>query len=227
MKNIAIITARGGSKRIPRKNIRDFMGKPILAYAIEAALKTGLFDEVMVSTDDAEIVQIAEKYGAKIPFMRSAKTSDDYATTADVLLEVLAMYRDRGVTFDELCCIYPCVPLLTCETLVRAYHEFAGHDALVPVCRYSTPIEWAMIVENGFLLAGDVQTTKIRSQDMVPKYHDVGMFYFSTTASLESTRMIIPPKSRAFFMDETECQDIDTPDDWRIAELKYRMIYGT
>ena len=110
MKNIAIIPARGGSKRIPRKNIKSFMGKPIIAYSIEAALQSGLFEEVMVSTDDDEIARIARECGAKVPFMRSAETSNDYAGTADVILEVVKMYEMLGNKFDTVCCIYPTAP---------------------------------------------------------------------------------------------------------------------
>ena len=118
---VAIITARGGSKRIPKKNIKDFCGKPIISYSIEAALKSNLFAEVMVSTDDAEIAEIAKNYGATVPFMRSAKTSDDYATTADVLHEVLEEYSKRGKNFDYMCCIYPTAPFVTPEKLQRAF----------------------------------------------------------------------------------------------------------
>ena len=112
MNRLAIITARGGSRRIPKKNIKDFCGKPIIAYSIEAAIESGLFDEVMVSTDSEEIAKIAQKYGAAVPFMRNEKTSDDYATTADVLLEVIENYRNLGRTFDYFCCIYPTAPFV-------------------------------------------------------------------------------------------------------------------
>lgn len=226
MKTVAIITARGGSKRIPRKNIKDFMGKPMLAYAVEAALKCDFFDEVMVSTDDREIADVAQLYGAKVPFMRSAANSNDHAGTAEVLLEVLDMYRTKGECFDELCCIYPCVPFLTPDILARAYYEFSGHEALIPVCSYSVPIEWAMIVKDGELVPHDLQSQSVRSQDLIPKYYDAGMFYYSTTLSLKQTRSLIPGGTRAFFIDEMQCQDIDTPEDWKTAELKYRMIHG-
>jgi pseudaminic acid cytidylyltransferase len=121
MKNIAIIPARGGSKRIPRKNIKPFMGKPIIAYSIEAALQSGLFDEVMVSTDDEEIAEIACKYGAQVPFMRSAEMSNDYAGTDDVILEVLRKYKEQGRKFETVCCIYSTAPFVTPERLREAY----------------------------------------------------------------------------------------------------------
>ena len=134
MKNICIIPARGGSKRIPRKNIKTFMGKPIIAYSIEAALQSGLFDEVMVSTDDEEIAEIACGYGAKVPFMRSAETSNDYAGTADVILEVLEMYKERGREFDTVCCIYSTAPFVTPERLREAYGKMNSEIDSVFTC---------------------------------------------------------------------------------------------
>ena len=112
MGNICIIPARGGSKRIPRKNIKEFLGKPIIAYSIKAALDSGLFDEVMVSTDDFEIADIAKKFGANVPFIRSAKNSNDFATTFDVIKEVINYYKDQSVEFDNLCCLYSCAPFV-------------------------------------------------------------------------------------------------------------------
>jgi len=224
---IAIIPARGGSKRIPRKNIRPFMGKPMIVYAIDTAIQSGLFTTVMVSTDDTEIAEVAQQAGASVPFMRSAETSDDYATTADVLLEVLDRYHALGENFKTLCCVYPCVPLLTAETLCHAYHCFEGHDALVPVCKYSSPVEWAMTIEEGRIVHYDVQVKNVRSQDLIPKYHDVGMFYFTTVHSLQTTKSLLPEGTRAFIIDEMQCQDIDNEADWKMAELKYQLQHVT
>lgn len=226
MKNIAIITARGGSKRIPKKNIKEFMGKPMIAYAIEAALESKVFDEVMVSTDCGEIAEIAKRYGAKIPFLRSEKTSDDFATTFDVLEEVIEEYKKEGKEFDNLCCIYPCVPFLKAQRLNEAYEKFieSKTDALIPVCKYAVPIEWAMKIENGILIPNDREAQKIRSQDLVPKYSDAGMFYFNKTSVLLKEKSLIPPKTFGYIIDETECQDIDTPDDWKMAEIKYNIF---
>jgi N-acylneuraminate cytidylyltransferase len=221
---LAIIPARGGSKRIPRKNVRPFMGKPMMKYAIDAALECGLFSEVMVSTDDTEIADIAKQAGANVPFMRSAKTSDDYASTADVLLEVLEQYHALGRTFETLCCVYPCVPFITSETLRHAFREFEGYDALIPVCKYPVPVEWALKIEEGYLLPRDAQALNIRSQDLIPKYHDAGMFYFSTVDSLAATQSLLPKGTRALIVDEMECQDIDTLADWEMAELKYQLL---
>ncbi|MGI5172139.1 pseudaminic acid cytidylyltransferase [Treponema sp. OMZ 840] len=228
MKTIAIITARGGSKRIPRKNIKEFMGKPMLAYAIEAAQKSGIFDTVIVSTDDEEIAALAKNLGAEVPFMRSAKTSSDYAITYDVLEEVLAEYKKINIGFDTLCCIYPCVPFLTADSLYKAYNQMFSdsHDAVMPVCKYPVPIEWAMIISEGKLMPNDRAAQLIRSQDLVPKYYDAGMFYFCKTSALLEHKTLVPPNTGAYIIDETECQDIDTLEDWKSAELKYKIIKG-
>lgn len=226
MSNIAVITARGGSKRIPKKNIKDFMGKPIIAYAIEAALQSGVFDEVMVSTDCSEIAEISKHYGANVPFLRSEKTSGDFATTYDALEEVILEYKKQGKGFENLCCIYPCVPFLTSNTLKDAYEKFEGHNALVPVCHYPVPIEWAMKIENGILYPNDAEAQKIRSQDLVPKYYDVGMFYFVKTQILIKEKTLVPEDTFGYIIKESECQDIDTDEDWQKAEMKFRILEG-
>lgn len=221
MSVVAIITARGGSKRIPRKNIKEFIGKPMLAYAIEAAKDSGLFDEIMVSTDDKEIAKISEKFGAVVPFMRSEKTANDFATTTDVLNEVLNEYKKREKIFDELCCIYPCVPFLSGEVLKNAYKRFvdSNADRLMPVVKYSFPIQRAQrINENGFLEYREPENAFKRSQDLESMYHDVGMFYFYKADKLLSDKTI------AYEMDERCIQDIDTLDDWKMAELKYKVL---
>lgn len=223
MKNIAIITARGGSKRIPRKNIKEFMGKPMLAYAIDAAKQSGMFEEIMVSTDDPEIAEIAQKYGAKVPFMRSEKTSNDYATTYDVLKEVISEYKKLGHEFDNICCIYPCVPFLTGEILHTAFDEFikSGADRLTPVVKYSFPIQRAFKVnKEGFLEYREPENASKRSQDLEPMYHDVGMFYFYKYNKLDSQKIAM------YEMDESSIQDIDTEDDWKMAELKYKVLHN-
>ena len=226
MSTIAIITARGGSKRIPKKNIKDFMGKPMLAYAIEAAKESGIFDELMVSTDSGEIAGVAREYGASVPFMRSERTSSDFATTYDVLEEVLAEYKKLGMNFDTMCCIYPCVPFLKAGSLQNAFRLMAGKgaDAVMPVCRYPAPVEWAMRMQDGVLAADDVEKQMVRSQDLRPAYFDAGMFYFYRTEAFLRKRTTLLPNTLGYVIDESECQDIDTPDDWRTAELKYRIL---
>ena len=224
MKNIAIITARGGSKRIPKKNIKDFMGKPMLAYAIEAAKESNLFDTIMVSTDSDEIAKVAIEYGAEVPFMRSDRTSSDTATTFDALDEVIKEYKKIGKEYETLCCIYPCVPFLKAKTLEEAYQKMQNHDAVIPVCKYPVPIEWAMKIENDLLIPNDREAQNMRSQDIETKYFDVGMFYFCKVNSLYEHNSLTPDNLTAYIIDELECQDIDTMDDWRMAELKYKVL---
>lgn len=143
MKNLAIIPARGGSKRIPRKNIKPFMGKPIIAYSIEAALQSGIFDEVMVSTDDEEIAEVAKQYGANVPFMRSKKNSDDHATMEDVIEEVLNEYCCQNKSFDSFCCILSTAPFLRSMSLINSHIKFLDgqYDSLFPVLRFTYPIQ--------------------------------------------------------------------------------------
>lgn len=223
MSIVAVITARGGSKRIPRKNIKEFMGKPMLAYAVEAAVNSKVFDEVMVSTDDVEIAEIAKHFGAKVPFMRSEKTANDFATTADVLEEVVFEYKKRGKTFDELCCIYPCVPFLTADVINNAYEKFktSGADRLTPVVKYSFPIQRAFKLNEQCLLEyREPENAPKRSQDLEPMYHDVGMFYFYKTEKMNSDKIAM------LEMDEAMVQDIDNDSDWQMAEMKYRIMHN-
>ena len=234
MSSVAIITARGGSKRIPRKNVRHFCGQPILAYSIEAAVKSGIFDEVMVSTDDAEIAAIAQTYGANIPFMRSAETSDDFATTADVLMEVLDAYRAHGQSFDTMCCIYPTAPFVTSEKLCAAWQEFRASDAdmMETVVPFSFPPQRSFSMVKGKMVYNYPEDVRKRSQDLPTWYHDAGQFYFyrvpafltsmqGTTEQRGYNLSCVP-----FLLSELEVQDIDNLSDWQLAELKYRLMKG-
>ena len=226
-KTIAIITARGGSKRIHRKNIKDFFGQPMIKYAIDAALKSKIFDTVMVSTDDEEIAEISKKCGAEIPFMRSEETSNDFATTNDVLIEVIKKYKEKDVIFDNICCIYPCVPLLKDDVLKDAYNTFinSNSDALMPVVKYSYPIQRALRISNNNFLNYAYPENKLkRSQDLETMYHDVGMFYFIKASVFLKEKTLLPLKTSSFIMNELYVQDIDTIDDWNIAELKYKLL---
>ncbi|MDE5589088.1 MAG: pseudaminic acid cytidylyltransferase [Acetatifactor sp.] len=228
MRAIAIITARGGSKRIPRKNIKEFCGKPILAYSIEAALNSGLFDRVMVSTEDAEIAEIAERYGAEVPFRRSEKTSGDFAATADVLLEVLEEYRRRGERFDTLCCIYPTAPFVTVERLREAVRllEENGADSVMPVVRFSFPPQRCVVVKEGCLQFKWPEYARTRSQDLEPFYHDAGQFYCLKEKSFLEQKALVMSKTVPLILSEMEIQDIDTEEDWELAQVKYRLRHG-
>lgn len=227
MKNIAIIPARGGSKRIPRKNIKPFMGKPIIAYSIEAALQSGLFEEVMVSTDDEEIAEVARQYGAKVPFMRSAKTSDDFATTADVILEVLNAYKKRQMDFDTLCCIYSTAPFVTPSKLCTAYQllEKEKFDSVFTAVAYSYPIQRGLKIENKKIRMVWPQYENSRSQDLETIYHDAGQFYVSKVSEFNCTQHLWGINTGGIILSELEVQDLDTPQDWILAELKYQLLH--
>lgn len=223
---VAIITARGGSKRIPRKNIKEFCGKPILAYSIEAALESGLFDEVMVSTDDEEIAGIAEQYGAKVPFMRSGETANDYATTVDVLNEVLEKYKMAGKEFDFACCIYPTAPFVTSDKLSQAMKllKEPSTDSVMPVTAFSFPPMRGMYLKEGNVSYAFPEYSQKRSQDIEPMYHDCGQFYCFEVEHFMSTKKLITDNTKTIILSELEVQDIDNEVDWKLAELKYEMM---
>ena len=225
MTAIAIITARGGSKRIPKKNIKDFYGKPIIAYSIEAALESSIFDEVMVSTDSEDIADVAIKYGAKVPFMRSKNTSDDFATTAEVLLEVLENYRIRNIRFDYMCCIYPTAPFITVSKLQDALKKLISSDAdsVIPVVRFSYPPQRAVIIKDGLLGYQYPEYEKARSQDLDPVYHDCGQFYICKTEKFKRYNSLFTPNTVPLIIAEEEVQDIDNDIDWKLAEIKYKL----
>ncbi len=226
MRKIAIITARGGSKRIPRKNIKEFCGKPMLAYSVEAAVQSGIFDTVMVSTDDEEIAQVAVQYGAEVPFMRSETTSGDFATTNDVLHEVLEEYEKRGEHFDLGCCIYPTAPFVTAGKLTDAVELLMNSDAdtLFPVVAFSYPPQRAMIVKEGRLVFEYPQYMDSRSQDLEPHYHDVGQFVVFRTKAYKRNRKLMIGNIIPMVVSEMEVQDIDNETDWQIAEMKYKFM---
>lgn len=227
MKSIAIITARGGSKRIPGKNIKEFCGKPIIAYSIRAALDCKVFDTVMVSTDSMEIAEIARQHGAEIPFFRSDKTSDDYATTVDVLIEVLGKYAEQNISFDSLCCIYPTAPFVTKDKLKQAMKIVRSDraDAVIPVVQYGFPPQRSMLIRNGKLEYQFPENAQKRSQDLEAIYHDCGQFYACKVETLLQYRNLVTPNTVPMIMTEEEVQDIDNLSDWRLAEMKYRALY--
>ena len=230
MKTIAIIPARGGSKRIPHKNIRDFHGRPVIAYVIETVIKCGLFDTVMVSTDDNGIADVARKYGAEVPFMRSDAAADDHATTADVIREVLETYAADGVHYDIACCIYPTAPLLTRDRLREAMDiledESEKTDVVLPVVRFSYPPQRAFRMEGDLLEMVEPENRDARSQDLEPLYHDAGQFYLFRTEKFFETGQLLTGTVRAMELPEMEVQDIDSETDWAMAELKYSWIHA-
>jgi len=223
--NIAIIPARGGSKRVPRKNIKNFLGKPIIAYSIEAALRSNAFDEVMVSTDDEEIAQIAKSYGACVPFFRSAEKSDDMTGVVPVLIEVLHEYEKLGKTYKHCAGIYPCAPFVTAERLKKAMSQLisSGADSVVPIVKFSYPPQRGLVVRGGRLSMLHPENYIARSQDLEPMYHDAGQFFCVNVTSLINQGQAFGNHCIPLELPETEVQDIDTEADWTIAELKYRI----
>ncbi|MFG0590571.1 pseudaminic acid cytidylyltransferase [Myroides odoratimimus] len=221
---LCIIPARGGSKRIPRKNIKNFLGKPIIAYSIEVALSSGLFDEVMVSTDDDEIADVAKKYGAKVPFFRSKDNSNDFATLSDVIDEVKIMYQGVGKEFDYICCILPTAPFVSTNLLKESFNklvETKQYDSIRPIVRFSYPIQRAFIFENSTGLVEYMfpDFKKTRSQDLEEAYHDAGLFYW-----MKYKFGLNGDKRGGFIVSEKIVQDIDTLQDWEIAEMKYKIL---
>lgn len=224
MKNLCIIPARGGSKRIPRKNVKTFLGKPILAYSIETSLKSGLFDEIMVSTDDEEIAEVARRYGAQVPFMRSPEAASDYATTAEVLKEVLLKYQELGKVFDNFCCFYATAPLVRSDDVVSAFKclQQSGFTCVYPVVQFSYPI-WRCLdlAEDGTMTRHWPEYENSRSQDLPKEYHDTGTFYWYKTREWLAGKVIVG----GIEVEETTIQDIDTETDWKLAELKYKLLF--
>lgn len=224
--NIAIITARGGSKRIPHKNRKEFCGKPIIEYSIEAAKQAGIFDTVMVSTDDNKIAEIAKNAGAEVPFMRSAETSNDYATTADVLIEVLEKYKERGIRYENACCIYPTAPFVTGNKLRQAMDMLVNEkkDSVIPVVPFSFPPLRGMVINDGKLEYKWQEYAMKRSQDLEEIYHDCGQFYAFRVEPFEKEKKLVTDNTAGMIISELEVQDIDNETDWELAEMKYRLL---
>jgi len=226
MSLICIIPARGGSKRLPGKNIRDFLGKPIIAYSIESALETGVFDEVMVSTDDEEISSIAKKYHAKVPFLRSEKTSNDHAGLSDVIIEVLKQYEEIEKFYDMVCCVLPTAPFITSKKLMYAKRiiDKGIYDSVFPIVEYSYPIQRSLKITNDYVAMRWPENLNERSQDLEPSYHDAGQFYFIKTRVLLSEKKLFTSNAGYIELNSLEVQDIDTEIDWKLAEMKYKLM---
>ena len=226
MRKLAIIPARGGSKRIPKKNIKPFLGTPIIKYSIDSALRSKIFDEVMVTTDNEEIADLSISFGAKVPFYRSKENSDDYATTSDVILEVLDSYKSIGKNFDIICCLYPTAPLINSNMLVDAYDLMLDKnvDSVITVTKFGFPI-W-----RGFKIDDDKKASYIwpenelkRSQDLEPVYHDVGQFYFLRVDKFLIQKKLVMKNNSIIEIPESKVQDIDNLEDWKLAEIKFNL----
>lgn len=227
MSALCIIPARGGSKRIPRKNVRSFRGRPILAWPIAAALESGCFDEVMVSTDDAEIAAVARDCGAKVPFLRSAQTADDFAGSEEVFAEVLLRYRELGRDFPQACGLYPTAALVTPAHLRRG-RELLEADptltAVLPILRFSAPIQRALVVRAGRVPMLHPEHADTRSQDLEPAFHDAGQWYWMRVPHFLRRRELLGPNCAGLELSAGEAQDIDREEDWALAELKHDRL---
>ena len=227
-KSIAIIPARGGSKRIPNKNIRLFNNYPIIKYSIDAAIKSGCFQDVIVSTDSEQIAEIAIKYGASVPFFRSKNNSDDFATTADPLIEVLNNLENINKIYQSLCCIYPTAPFVTEKKILNAMDLLQLNktkaDAVLPVTEFSYPILRSLVINDGNIAMKWPENYNKRSQDFEKFYHDAGQYYCLYVESFRKQKTLYPTKTIPVILSNFEVQDIDNLDDWKIAELKYRML---
>ena len=226
---IAIIPARVGSKRIPRKNVRAFAGKPMIGYAIEAAIKSGAFDHVIVSTDDKEIAAIATEFGAEVPFVRPAELSDDITPTVPVIQHAIAAMAQRGVAASHACCIYPGVPMIDADDLVRAHDKLmaaGGEGYAFPVASYPSPIQRALRRSEAEQVEPfDAHYVTTRTQDLEPAYFDAGQFYWGSVAAWNAGGS---PHAGGYtlVLPEWRVVDIDTPDDWDRAERLYRAFFG-
>lgn len=226
---IAVIPARGGSKRIPRKNIRDFAGRPMIAYAIDAAFASGVFDKVVVSTDDAEVAEVARAHGAELPFLRPADLADDYTPTVPVIAHAVAACRDLGWPVEQACCIYPGVPMIDPEDLVRAMAalEVAGGEGYVfPVAPFPAAIQRALRqCDDGRVVPFYPAHVATRTQDLEPSYYDAGQFYWGG-ADAWLAGLSLHGHGRAIVLPEWRVVDIDTQEDWDRAEKMYKAFGG-
>jgi len=226
--NIAIIPARGGSKRIPRKNIKDFCGQPMLAYPIQAALQSGLVDKVVVSTDDHEIADIARKYGAEVPFMREPQLADDYTGTTAVLRDALQQLQQMAWNIENCACLYATTPLLNANLIKTLFDQLISTNAdyVFTAARFSFPIQRALLqTETGGIAPFDASSIGKRSQDLTPAFHDAGQLYWAKTKTwLDPHKSVFSTHSRLYELPSHLVQDIDTPEDWRRAELLYRLL---
>jgi N-acylneuraminate cytidylyltransferase len=224
---VAIIPARGGSKRIPRKNIKAFHGKPMIAYSIEAAIESGCFDKVIVSTDDAEIADVAKEYGAQVPFLRPADISDDYATTMDVMEHAIRWCEAEGWDVEVVCCLYATAPFVLPKDLQNGYQLLQDSEVqfAFSATSFPFPIQRAIKLDDqGAVSMFSPENEQVRSQDLEEAYHDAGQFYWGQTRAFLDKLSIFSPHSKAVLLPRNRVQDIDTPEDWELAESLFSAL---
>ena len=228
--NICVIPARGGSKRIPRKNIKEFNGKPIIAYSIEAALKSNCFDQVIVSTDDDEIAEVAKKYGAQVPFLRPDELSNDYAGTIPVIKHAIEWMEDNKSSVENVCCLYATAPFIRPQIISQAYQQLNNSkaDYCFSVTSFVFPIQRAIkIVEKNKVSMFYPEHFNTRSQDLEEAYHDAGQFYWGKAQAFKDELPIFTEVATSYILPRYLVQDIDTPEDWIRAEAMHRVLQET
>ena len=224
---LAVIPARGGSKRIPRKNIKPFCGKPMIAWSIEAALQSRCFDQIIVSTDDAEIADVARQHGADVPFMRPAKLSDDHAGTVPVIRHAIEWFTQQGQSVEQVCCLYATAPFVTAEDLNRGMQVLQGGDCdyAFSVTSYAFPIQRAIRINGqGRVEMFNPEHFNTRSQDLEEAFHDAGQFYWGRADAWLQGKQIFSPDALPVLLPRHRVQDIDTPEDWARAEWLFRAM---
>lgn len=224
---LAVIPARGGSKRIPRKNIKEFCGKPMIAWSIETAIKSGCFDKIIVSTDDEEIADVARKYGAEIPFIRPPELSDDYAGTIPVIAHAIREQTKNNKKPTAVCCIYATAPFIQAEDLRQGYKLLTKNkcDYVFSVTRYDFPIQRAVkIMSNGKVQMFQPEYFNTRSQDLEAAYHDAGQFYWGSPDAWLNEKPVFSANSLPIILPNFRVQDIDTLEDWERAELLFKLL---
>lgn len=224
---VAIIPARGGSKRIPRKNIKEFCGKPMIAWSIEAALKSGCFDRVIVSTDDQEIADVAQQYGAQVPFMRPAELSDDYAGTIPVIKQAIEWLTKNDQAPSLVCCLYATAPFVSAEDIQQGLKQLEQTRVsyAFTVTSYAFPIQRAIKItaDDGIEMFAP-EHFNTRSQDLEEAYHDAGQFYWGTAEAWTTEKVIFGTESTPVILPRHRVQDIDTPEDWDRAEWLFKAM---
>ncbi|MCT8161328.1 pseudaminic acid cytidylyltransferase [Pseudoruegeria sp. SHC-113] len=224
--SICMIPARGGSKRIPRKNIKPFCGKPMIAWSIEAAQASGVFNRILVSTDDTEIAEVARACGAEVPFIRPAALSDDHATTAAVIVHMLDHLKARGQEPTAICCLYATAPFVRPDDIRTGAQMIEGADYIIPVTSFAFPIQRAVRLKGEGLEMFDSSNYATRSQDLEEAYHDAGQFYWGTAVAWRENRPAFGAGARPLILPRHRVQDIDTPEDWVRAEVMFRALQG-
>ena len=224
---LCVIPARGGSKRIPRKNIKEFNGKPIIAYSIEAALKSSCFDQVIVSTDDAEIAEVAKSFGASVPFMRPDELANDYANTIPVVKHAIEWFDDQVQAPSEVCCLYATAPFVRASTIRKAYEQMQSTQAdyCFTATSFAFPIQRAIKVtaENRVEMFYP-EYLETRSQDLEESYHDAGQFYWGKVEAFKQQKPLFSKSATLYILPRYLVQDIDTLEDWKKAELMHKII---